>query len=564
MGSAPCVLGQTAASVMKEPPAARTPVEEGSRPENSALSRQLNALIEAPAVSRDHWGVMVTGLDGSPLASINATQLFQPASNAKLYTTAAAMALLGPARTFETRVIGEGDWEGNSALKGNLRIVGDGDANLSGRPIPYIAPELRQKDAVPADPLRYLEELADAVAATGLKSVTGDVVGDDSGSLGDDSRFPWVDRYPSDWALDDLVWEFGAPVTSLVINDNQIKLTITPGAATTKGSHSSGMQPRYAVATVSLEPALHYYSLIGGVTTVPGKGPSEIHVVREPGTKELYVTGTIAADGPPDVEEIAIEDPGEFAAIAFKAMLEQRGITVTGKPASRHGVWAPQESFLSESQKALPTLALREEQDSAGAVGCSDCGHGKAFAQRVLATHVSPALADDVVVTNKVSQNLHAELLQRHLGEALGERGSAAEGARVVRAFLTTRVGIDKDDFVLFDGSGLSGHDLVTPRATAKLLAYVATQPWFAQWKASLPVGGVDGSLEARFAKPPLKGHIFAKTGTLGEARALSGYVDCASGRTVIFSIMVGNHLPGTSADRDAMDGMVAAIAAAL
>jgi D-alanyl-D-alanine carboxypeptidase/D-alanyl-D-alanine-endopeptidase (penicillin-binding protein 4) len=94
-------------------------------------------------------------------------------------------------------------------------------------------------------------------------------------------------------------------------------------------------------------------------------------------------------------------------------------------------------------------------------------------------------------------------------------------------------------------------------------LQFATTQPWFADWKASLPVGGEDGTLGGRFAKPPLKDHLFAKTGTLGEARALSGYLDAASGRTVIFSIMVGNHLPGTSADRDAMDKIVAAIAAA-
>jgi D-alanyl-D-alanine carboxypeptidase/D-alanyl-D-alanine-endopeptidase (penicillin-binding protein 4) len=133
---------------------------------------------------------------------------------------------------------------------------------------------------------------------------------------------------------------------------------------------------------------------------------------------------------------------------------------------------------------------------------------------------------------------------------------------RVVRQFLIN-AGIDKDDFVFYDGSGLSSHDLVTPRATAKLLQFATTQPWFADWKSSLPVGGEDGSLEERFAKPPLKDHVFAKTGTLGEARALSGYLDCASGRTVIFSIMVGNHLPGSSADRDVMDKIVAAIAAA-
>jgi D-alanyl-D-alanine carboxypeptidase/D-alanyl-D-alanine-endopeptidase (penicillin-binding protein 4) len=169
---------------------------------------------------------------------------------------------------------------------------------------------------------------------------------------------------------------------------------------------------------------------------------------------------------------------------------------------------------------------------------------------------------EDIVATNKESLNLHAELLLRQLGRAYGSDGSGAQGARVVRSFLVG-AGIDKDDFVFFDGSGLSGHDLVTPRATARLLQYASGQTWFEDWKKSLPVGGVDGSLASRFTKPPLKGKVFAKTGTLGESRALSGYVECASGRTVIFSIFVDNHLPQTSVDRDAMDKIVAAIAAA-
>jgi serine-type D-Ala-D-Ala carboxypeptidase/endopeptidase (penicillin-binding protein 4) len=170
---------------------------------------------------------------------------------------------------------------------------------------------------------------------------------------------------------------------------------------------------------------------------------------------------------------------------------------------------------------------------------------------------------EDVTVTNKVSQNLHAELLLHDLGrKTFCGKGSTAEGARLVRAFLED-AGIDKDDFVFFDGSGLSGHDLVTPRATVRLLQYASTQPWFADWKRSLPVSGEDGSLAERFARAPLKDHVFAKTGTLGEARALSGYLDTASGRTVIFSIMVGNHMPHSNADREVMDKIVAAIAAA-
>jgi D-alanyl-D-alanine carboxypeptidase/D-alanyl-D-alanine-endopeptidase (penicillin-binding protein 4) len=181
---------------------------------------------------------------------------------------------------------------------------------------------------------------------------------------------------------------------------------------------------------------------------------------------------------------------------------------------------------------------------------------------KTLATHTSVSLMEDMVVTNKVSQNLHAELFLHQVGARGGRDGSTAQGARVVRSFLQG-AGIDKDDFVFFDGSGLSGHDLVAPRATARLLQYASTQPWFADWRRTLPEGGEDGSLAERFAKAPLKDHVFAKTGTLSEARALSGYLDCASGRTVIFSIMVGNHTPRSNVDRDVMDKIVAAIAAA-
>ncbi len=134
-------------------------------------------------------------------------------------------------------------------------------------------------------------------------------------------------------------------------------------------------------------------------------------------------------------------------------------------------------------------------------------------------------------------------------------------GARCIRANLS-HAGLDPDDFVFFDGSGLSDHDLVAPRATVTFLAYVAKQPWFAQWKASLPDAGEDGSLSRRFPDPPVKGHLFAKTGTLGESRALSGYLDAASGRTVIFSVFVDDHTPATSADRVTMDKIVTAIAA--
>jgi len=287
-------------------------------------------------------------------------------------------------------------------------------------------------------------------------------------------------------------------------------------------------------------------------------------MVRLPGSKVLQVFGSIAVDSPADMEEVAIADPAEYTAMAFKGMLEARGIVVTGIARAGHRPQRYARGMVEWSAEIGAQLGSR----FAAGEGVGECGavfSGGNIGNRqtvVMASHQSPTLIEDIVLTNKVSENLHAELLLRHLARRYACDGYAAQGAGAVRAFLTAKVGIDPNDFVFFDGSGLSGHDLVTPGAIAKLLHYASTQPWFAGWKASLPVGGEDGTLAFRFAKAPLKGRVFAKTGTLGEARALSGYLEGASGRTVIFSIMVDNHAPHSHADEAAMDRIVAAIAA--
>jgi D-alanyl-D-alanine carboxypeptidase/D-alanyl-D-alanine-endopeptidase (penicillin-binding protein 4) len=510
------------------------------------LGRQVAALVAEPAVVRAHWGVYVTELDGTPIFGLNEGQLFQPASNAKLFTTAAAMALLGPDRTFETKVALRGLKEVSAdGVGGALVIYGGGDANLSGRTLPYVSPNARPKGgaaAAPPDPLRYLAEMADKAVAGGLKSLQGDVIGNDT-------LFPW-EPYPSDWSIDDAVWGYGAPVSALTVADNQLRLTMTPASIAGKPGE------------VLLEQAVPYYTVDGSVDTVAAKSQATgMQVIRLPGSRVLRVFGSMAVGDPGDVEEVAIEDPAEYAAMAFKSMLEQRGVTVQGVARAEHkptgaGTYLPSGTELSF------------ESVLQGGVQFA-CPEGTHVIEGTLTTHVGPPVREDVVLTNKVSENLHAELLLHHLGKLIFcQLGSTRAGLVVERAFLL-HAGIDPADFVFYDGSGLSGHDLVTPRATAKLLSYAARdpktglpQPWFVDWKASLPVGGVDGSLGGRFAKAPLAGHVFAKTGTLGEARALSGYLECASGKTVIFSIMDTSHMPG-SADRDVMDRIVAAIQAA-
>ena len=129
----------------------------------------------------------------------------------------------------------------------------------------------------------------------------------------------------------------------------------------------------------------------------------------------------------------------------------------------------------------------------------------------------------------------------------------------MVRQFLVN-AGILPDDFFFYDGSGMSPEDEVTPRATSTLLAYAAKQPWGATFRATLPVSGVDGTLANRFTQSPVKGKLFAKTGTLNGVHALSGYLTTASGRTVIVAIYCNHREPGNDAARKTMDKITEAI----
>jgi D-alanyl-D-alanine carboxypeptidase/D-alanyl-D-alanine-endopeptidase (penicillin-binding protein 4) len=296
-------------------------------------------------------------------------------------------------------------------------------------------------------------------------------------------------------------------------------------------------------------PATPYYAVENSLITSAVTDPGKTGVERWPGSMTVRIFGQTPLGQQGLHTALAIEDPAEYAARSLRGMLLARGVQVNGKARAQHRLPADTSDFQPAQQQpiALHVITLRNIQSPA--VG-----------QNVLASHVSPPLGDDLVVTNKVSQNLHAEITLRTLGKLESSDGSLLEGTRVVRQFLIS-AGVIPTDFVIYDGCGLSVQDLVTPRAFTTLLAYAARQSWGDAFRTSLPVGGVDGSLSSRFKQPLLDGKVFAKTGTLGEARALSGYLVAASGQTVIFSIMCTDHSPSLPADRTAMDKIVAAIA---
>jgi D-alanyl-D-alanine carboxypeptidase/D-alanyl-D-alanine-endopeptidase (penicillin-binding protein 4) len=490
------------------------------------LGKDIAAVLTQPPLNRAHWGIDMVDLDtGKALYSQNSDQLFLPASNNKLFTTAAVLAIAGPDYRFHTTVEAEGKVDDNGRLLGDLVIVGRGDPNISGRVLPYA-----QKTQRTPPHTQILEEMADQVAHSGLKIVDGDLIGDD--------MFYAFERYAEGWAWDDLQWIDGAPVSALTFNDNVVFVNVLPG------EHPGDK------AVITVEPETSYYELDNRIVTSAVGVAKRVGIHRDPGSKKIVLWGSLPLGDAGAKEPMSIEDPAEFVAQLFRTLLERRGITIRGKARARHGEGA---QFFDQPVPQLlnaPSPAVNNPPvDPAAQLSAQQMPDlNPATSNRVLAEHVSTPLLDDIRVINKTSENLHAELALRLAGKLRGNGGSFEGGIAAVKQFLL-QAGLKDDEFTFLDGSGLSRRDLVTPAATVQLLIYAARQPWGPAFEESLPLSGVDGSLTDRFQKTPAAGLIHAKTGSLSHVNALSGYGQTQPGKRFVFSIFCNNHnLPGSKA----------------
>jgi serine-type D-Ala-D-Ala carboxypeptidase/endopeptidase (penicillin-binding protein 4) len=489
---------ELAAAAPRQPsPAARAP--KSLRASVARFRRRVAAVLAGAHARKAYWGVLVVdAATGQTLYALHADRSFIPASNAKLFTAALALATLGPAYRFRTTLETAGALDATGQLEGNLVLVGRGDPDLSNRVFPYV-----KKEEFEGPPEKALAELADAAVARGIREIRGDIVADAS--------YFSDEPYPHGWTLDDLVARYGAAVGAIAVNDNSLDIKLDPGAAPGRP------------ASLTVEPWPDSYQFINGVTTGTRDSEAKLSVRRDPGSREVILEGVLPLDSQPEEAHVSVDHPAQYAAELLKHLLVERGVRVDGVARAEH----------------LPPPAETR--------------------RTVLAEHLSPPLFEEMRFLLKTSQNLHAEMLLRAAARVATGEGSTEAGLKLEQGFLA-RIGVAPEQVQLQDGSGLSRYDLVTPEAVVALLRNAAKESWGGVFRDSLPVAGEDGTLADRMKHTRARGRIAAKTGSLDHVHALSGYATTLSGLPVVFAIF-GNNEPahGPEATK-ALDAIAAAM----
>ncbi|MEM6335510.1 MAG: D-alanyl-D-alanine carboxypeptidase/D-alanyl-D-alanine-endopeptidase [Bacteroidota bacterium] len=459
------------------------------------LTADLDATLDNADTGNAFWGALVIDLDsGRTLYSRNASKSFTPASNMKLYTTAAGLDQLGPDFSYKTRVYVDGEVE-NGVLHGNVIVRGSGDPTISGR--------FNDDDRT-----RTFRDWAGWLKGAGIRHITGDLIGDDD--VFDDVALGYG------WSWDDLPYWYAAELGGLVFNDNCVDFEIK---ATEPG------QP----ATVSWEPHnTDYVQVVNATRTIPG-GRIDEGYERTPGSNKIRLSSLVPA-GRTDKESLTVANPTQYFMHVFRETLVREGIVVEGRAVD------------------VDDLSIKPDYQRA----------------EQIAVYTSPPLAELAKVVNKRSHNLFADQLLKTIAveaypDSAGSHELGIEAA--MRTFATA--GVDTSRIVMADGSGLSHINLVTPEMTVALLEYMAgtTDATFDAFYESLPIAGVDGSLEYRMRRGPARGNARAKTGYISGARTLSGYVTTRSGRRLAFSLMCNHYTIKTREVNQIQDDFVTRLA---
>jgi D-alanyl-D-alanine carboxypeptidase/D-alanyl-D-alanine-endopeptidase (penicillin-binding protein 4) len=476
--------------------------------QSNTLTQRIQSIMDRPEFKHALFGIEFYSLDkGKVIYGINADKLFTPGSTTKLLTEGTALSLLGSDHRFHTRVYRTGPVE-DGTLNGDLVLVASGDPNLSGRINADGTLAFENEDhsydgdpntrAVPGDPLLVIRRLAQQVSDKGIKKIRGSV-------LVDASMFREGAR------------ELGTGVvmSPIVVNDNIIDVVVSPGA--TEG----------APVTFKSSPMTSYVTFTNRATT--GKADTEPEIrfagsqTNGDGSQNVTIAGNFPAGKAPILFKYVVPSPTRFAETVFAEALREKGV-------------------------AVETTGGRRDFAALAASYVAD---------KLVAEHLSLPLKEEIKVTLKVSQNLHASITPLILGAVLAPKNSDRTGFDLEKDFLT-KAGLDPLGAQQGDGAGGNAH--FTPEFMVSYLTYMSKQKDFKVLYDALPILGRDGTLVDIQTQSPAAGSVHAKTGTfsaydplnrrlLVTGKGLAGYMITKKGEHLAFAIYINNVSVPTTGD---------------
>jgi D-alanyl-D-alanine carboxypeptidase/D-alanyl-D-alanine-endopeptidase (penicillin-binding protein 4) len=447
-----------------------TPAPSGNRFCASQLNSIVDGVANRPQFNRTHWGILVQNLSSpQTLYSRNASKYFTPASVTKLLTTAAALQALSPNYRIRTSVYGDAN--------GVAQVVGRGDPSLKNEQLEVLAKQLRQKGVTRINKL-----------------------------IANDSYFKGEAVEPS-WMWEDVQFYYGAPVNSLMLNENAAVIRLFPQRV-----------GRPLLLKWDNPVDASGWKVVNQTVTAAKGTKGYIEIQRDLKGQTLYLKGQLAEDSRPDVTAIAVFDPIQNFLQHFRQSLSKQGISV------------------AQGYRGTSKTTGRE-----------------------LAAVQSPPLSELIAETNINSNNLYAEALLKALAtkKPLERNQTTVDAGLEVMQSTLTGIGVDPSTYKLVDGSGLSRKDLISPQALVQTLQGMAKSPYASVFRASLPVAGKNGTLKNRFKDIAPEGLVQAKTGTMTGVITLAGYVNAPNYGPVVFSIMVNQTEQPIRTVRNAIDEIV-------
>jgi len=459
-------LAQTRRAKTTRPASVKRPADPPKSTSSSGSTNGASALAGAAGSALashtrgGEWGAIIVSLTrGDTLFSHNADAMMRPASTMKMYTSNVALNQFGPDFTFKTPVLRDANVGQDGTLNGNLYLRGVGDPSLCSR---------FWRDEPPMD------ALARQVAATGIRHVRGDIVGD--ATAFDDQLVP------DGWKTSYLGASYAARVSALSLAENLIWVAV---------------RPENGRAVVTTEPPSTTIPIENNVRLVGGSGGNIAASRRADGG--LTVRGTIGASSGPLKYSLVADNPALFATGAFRAALQKAGVTIDG------------QTRLAATPPSAVEVATISSPPLSEIIGEMDRESINLYAELLFRAAA------------------HA---------ALNQPGSAETGLTNLRNFMSKKVGTSGNFVDVADGSGLSPLDKVTPRSMVQLLGYAHHADWSPVFHAALPVDGESGTLKRRSKGTPARGNLHAKTGTTNDVAALGGYVTAKNGEVLAFSLI--------------------------